>query len=94
MHDIKFVTYESLAYVATVVSRQIPYHFFVLTSTQTRFALSDDLIFSPGGPGSSSRRQRDVFPYREFYRELLEHKSLMSRDESEEFSSLMRWWTE
>ncbi|KAI9451182.1 hypothetical protein BJY52DRAFT_1191187 [Lactarius psammicola] len=72
LHDISFVTYESIAYVATV----------------TRFALSDEPTFGPGGC-STNKRQRPGFPYRDFYRELLEHKSLMS---SEERSSLIQWW--
>jgi len=74
LHDITFVTYESIAYVATV----------------TRFALSDEPSFSPGG-SNADQRHRGGFPYRIFYRELLEHKELMSEDE---VISLIQWWNE
>lgn len=35
--------------------------------------------------------QRSGFPYRSFYRELLDHKELMSENE---LISLIRWWNE
>jgi hypothetical protein len=58
--------------------------------TKTRFALSDESTFGAGGPSGNSR-ERNGFPYRNFYRELLEHKSLLS---AEELSSLKQWWDE
>ena len=60
---------------------------FILTIVQTRYALSDEATFGPGGPGN--KRQRSGFPHCDFYRELLEHKALMS---NEELSGLIQWW--
>ncbi|KAN0139553.1 hypothetical protein V8E53_002669 [Lactarius tabidus] len=74
LHNITFVTYESIAYVATV----------------THFALSDEPSFGPGGSDADKRRRRG-FPYRMFYREILDHKDLMSEDE---LISLIQWWNE
>ncbi|KAH9028596.1 hypothetical protein EDB85DRAFT_1867775 [Lactarius pseudohatsudake] len=72
LHDVSFVTYESVAYVATV----------------TRFALSNEPAFGPGGQNNI---QIGGFPYRAFYREILEHKGLMPEDE---LVSLLQWWNE
>jgi len=74
LHNITFVTYESIAYVATV----------------TRYALSDEPSFGPGGSDTDKRRRRG-FPYRMFYREILDHKDLMTEDE---LISLIQWWNE
>ncbi|KAN0139214.1 hypothetical protein V8E53_002715, partial [Lactarius tabidus] len=74
LHNITFVTYESITYVTTV----------------TRFALSDEPSFGPGG-SDADKRQRHRFPYRMFYREILDHKDLMSEDK---LISLIQWWNE
>ncbi|KAH9024670.1 hypothetical protein EDB84DRAFT_1440627 [Lactarius hengduanensis] len=74
LHGVTFVTYESVAYAATV----------------TRFALSNEPTFTAGGCGNA-RRQRAGFPYRQFYRELLEHKGLMTEDE---LVDLLQYWNE
>ncbi|KAH9022880.1 hypothetical protein EDB85DRAFT_2151490 [Lactarius pseudohatsudake] len=74
LHGVTFVTYESVAYAATV----------------TRFALSNEPTFTAGGRGNA-RRQRAGFPYRQFYRELLEHKGLMTEDE---LVDLLQYWNE
>ncbi|KAH9036291.1 hypothetical protein EDB84DRAFT_1437712 [Lactarius hengduanensis] len=73
LHDVTFVTYESVAYVATV----------------TRFALSNEPAFGPGGRDNNI--QVGGFPYRAFYREILEHKELMLEDE---LVSLLLYWNE
>ncbi|KAH8984084.1 hypothetical protein EDB86DRAFT_2810987 [Lactarius hatsudake] len=72
LHDVTFVTYESVAYVATVVS-----------------GLLSPLAFGPGGRDNNI--QVGGFPYRAFYREILEHKELMPEDE---LVSLLQWWNE
>ncbi|KAH9019362.1 hypothetical protein EDB85DRAFT_2197736 [Lactarius pseudohatsudake] len=74
IHDISFVTYESIAYIATL----------------TRYALSDEMTFSQGGRDTEGKGKAG-FPHRQFYRELLEHKELMLKEELED---LIEWWNE
>ncbi|TFY53732.1 hypothetical protein EVG20_g9987 [Dentipellis fragilis] len=70
LHDIAFVTYESICYVATIV----------------RYALSDEQRFSPG-----NSKDPKSFPYRDFYRELLDLRHHMTQ---EEVDGLLTWWNE
>ena len=90
LHNITFVTYESIAYVATVVSGTFSPASVTDLLYKTRFALSDEPFFGPRGSEADKRRRRG-FPYRMFYREILEHKDLMLEDE---LINLIQWWNE
>ena len=90
LHNITFVTYESIAYVATVVSGTFSPASVTDLLYKTRFALSDEPFFGPRGSEADKQRRRG-FPYRMFYREILEHKDLMSEDE---LINLIQWWNE